>query len=421
MSESQILRLSRRIEEISQGLSALGSGGAVLDLLKTVDGAGSGLDADTLAGCTKQQLDWKTCYNYGTDGFLITTDIPAGSNAMFVLELLGNGYSWGRNICTVVQGYNYHSDDAILQARGVALDAVFNINAFNYNGCVCFWFDCAYPYTTVTARCRTGNTGADVNRVTGITAAAEPTSGVTRKVTVTPSQVWHSGNDGAGSGLEADTVGGISASAIASGWLPLPAMTREGDNSFSCAADLAGILQAGTCIRYKQGGGYKYQAVVAVGAYSGGKTAVTTTGGADYTFAAGSALTDGYYALRTAPPGWPAWFSWSPVYTGFSGTPSGGTHYFCIRGRTCQLNIVSHAAAVSNAANFSISLPVQADGRYYYAAIPQLINNGATGASPGLAVVNPGTTRVDLYRLADGSTWTASGTKRAIFGMEYNF
>jgi hypothetical protein len=91
--------------------------------------------------------------------------------------------------------------------------------------------------------------------------------------------------------------------------------TREGDNSFSEPIDATLKYQKGDKIRYKQGGGWKYQYIIGVGAYSGGKTIMTTTGGSDYKFDSGTAITDNYYSHASSPIGFPYWFSYTPSYS----------------------------------------------------------------------------------------------------------
>lgn len=96
--------------------------------------------------------------------------------------------------------------------------------------------------------------------------------------------------------------------------------TREGDNSFSEPIDATLKYQKGDKIRYKQGGGWKYQYIIGVGAYSGGKTIMTTTGGSDYKFNSGTAITDNYYSKVENPQGFPGYFSYTPTVSSSSGT-----------------------------------------------------------------------------------------------------
>ena len=90
-----------------------------------------------------------------------------------------------------------------------------------------------------------------------------------------------------GSVIDDDTFATASATTLAtsesikayvdSGWSNAnQTWTREGDNSFSEPIDATLKYQKGDKIRYKQGGGWKYQYIISVGAYSGGKTIIST-------------------------------------------------------------------------------------------------------------------------------------------------
>lgn len=100
------------------------------------------------------------------------------------------------------------------------------------------------------------------------------------------------------------------------GWiLANETWTRESDNTFSEPIDATLKYQKGDKIRYKQGAGYKYQYIISVGAYSGGKTIMTTTGGSDYVFTNGTAITDNYYSHESSPIGFPDFFNTTASFT----------------------------------------------------------------------------------------------------------
>ena len=113
--------------------------------------------------------------------------------------------------------------------------------------------------------------------------------------------------------------------------------TREGDNSFSEPIDATLKYQKGDKIRYKQGGGWKYQYIIGVGAYSGGKTIMTTTGGSDFKFDSGTAITDNYYSKVENPQGFPHHFAFTPTTHAF--TIGNGTlaFSFTINGKECHV------------------------------------------------------------------------------------
>ena len=148
--------------------------------------------------------------------------------------------------------------------------------------------------------------------------------------------------------------------------------TREGDNSFSEPIDATLKYQKGDKIRYKQGGGWKYQYIISVGAYSGGKTIMTTTGGSDYKFDSGTAITDNYYSKVENPQGFPHWFNTAnPVFDTSSidnGTdgqqPPIEYSYFRIFNQTVNLRVITGDPAVK-----------VGDGKLVFFTIPSTLPN----------------------------------------------
>ena len=115
-------------------------------------------------------------------------------------------------------------------------------------------------------------------------------------------------------GVAFDGSADIQVSANLDGWTPASqTWTRESDTTFSEPIDATLKYKIGDKIRYKQGAGYKYQSVLSIGAYSGGKTIITTTGGLDFVFTNGTAITDNYYSHENTPVGFPDWFNVTPV------------------------------------------------------------------------------------------------------------
>jgi hypothetical protein len=201
--------------------------------------------------------------------------------------------------------------------------------------------------------------------------------------------------------------------AVAGGWIALPAMTRESDFAFSCAVNLTSILQKGYRIRYKQGVDWKYQAVINVGAYSGGKTIITTMGGNIYT--SGIPITDAYYSPSESPLGWPEWFSWVPIVTGFSGTPSVVGARYKISGGQCFVYFLS-ISGISNTTAFTFTLPVACPNEMRAAAFVGVRDNGADQPVPGHIRLN-GTNIAEVYKSYYMGAWTASGQKATWLGV----
>lgn len=144
------------------------------------------------------------------------------------------------------------------------------------------------------------------------------------------------------------------------GWISANvSWTRESDNSFSEPIDATLKYQKGDKLRYKQGGAYKYQYVISVGAYSGGKTIITTTGGTDYKFDSGTAITDNYYSHQDNPIGFPAYINLSTYnrlhISGGLATVT-GWGYVTGNGNSQRLGIIYHGITYSVAPIVTVSL-----------------------------------------------------------------
>ena len=74
-----------------------------------------------------------------------------------------------------------------------------------YNGNLCFWWPRISYWNSFEVRVRNAG-GSSVNRVTSIGNATEPSA--TKKVQTNLVKTWNSGNDGSGSGLDADLLDG---------------------------------------------------------------------------------------------------------------------------------------------------------------------------------------------------------------------
>lgn len=158
------------------------------------DGSGSGMDSDKVDGLDGTQLLPFRTYNY-VNGFLVRTDIPASEDTMMTLTITGNGYSaLEKNIFIVAQLYNYASGNSIIYYKATALDYCPVIYAFNYDSKIYFWIDSPGNYCSLMFFVQSTVSGIPYNRVTSVADEDKPTSGVTREVSFTPNQVYHSGN-----------------------------------------------------------------------------------------------------------------------------------------------------------------------------------------------------------------------------------
>lgn len=133
----------------------------------------------------------KTVYNYG-NGCLVRLRNSASDSTMLTVRIFGNSY-YGNStpFDTVIQFYNYPSENKILQATGVNNGYSFgDIKVFNYDNRIYLWFKQPQQYETFIVHAY--HNGDLRNMVESISNAAMPTSGVTRTVTITPKQAIYS-------------------------------------------------------------------------------------------------------------------------------------------------------------------------------------------------------------------------------------
>lgn len=163
--------------------STLGGYGITDALSKT----GTAADSSKLGGFTPASYDYISAYNF-TTGCLVKTNISASSPAMCFVHIIGNGYASLREIDTTLQFYNYPDGNSIINSSATNYGLDFgDISVFNYDGVVYIWFKQTGAFQTFFVYVHY-NYGI-CNRVTSITNASKPTSGITRQVTVTPKDI----------------------------------------------------------------------------------------------------------------------------------------------------------------------------------------------------------------------------------------
>lgn len=163
--------------------STLGGYGITDALSKT----GTAADSSKLGGFTPASYDYVSAYNF-TTGCLVKTNISASSPAMCFVHIIGNGYASLREIDTTLQFYNYPDGNSIINSSATNYGLDFgDISVFNYDGVVYIWFKQTGAFQTFFVYVHY-NYGI-CNRVTSITNASKPTSGITRQVTVTPKDI----------------------------------------------------------------------------------------------------------------------------------------------------------------------------------------------------------------------------------------
>lgn len=147
-------------------------------------------------------------------GTFVTTNIPATAvhGASFVIEVTGKSYTSLPPFSFIAQGYLY--SNTIINTSGInnGDTRLTYIKVMENGGYLSFWWPRISYWNSFEVRVRDAG-GSPDNRVTSIVNSSDP-SGATKKVTINLSKSWASHNDGAGSGLDADTVDGMHASSF---------------------------------------------------------------------------------------------------------------------------------------------------------------------------------------------------------------
>ncbi len=139
-----------------------------------------------------QRYSPKMVYNYDK-GCLVKLRNASNVDAMITVRIFGNSYYTTPPIDTVIQFYNYNTENSIIQYSGVNNGAGFgDIKVFIHNGQVHLWFKQTRQFQSFVVHAYYSNSSDYRNMVESITNAAMPTSGVARMVTITPKQSIYS-------------------------------------------------------------------------------------------------------------------------------------------------------------------------------------------------------------------------------------
>ena len=185
---TQFLKADGSIDTNSYLLSSAYTASDILTKIKTVDGAGSGLDADTLDGVHGKGYMYYNAYNFA-NGCLVRLKLLASGRDMVTVHIKGNSFHVAFPFDTWVQFYHFKQDDAILAVGAIHNGYNFgNINVFCYDGHVYLWFKQTLNYQSFSVYAECTNEYYVGNLVEDITNAAMPTEGVTRLKTIVPKQ-----------------------------------------------------------------------------------------------------------------------------------------------------------------------------------------------------------------------------------------
>lgn len=186
----------------------------ILAKIKTIDGAGSGLDADTIQGKTLKEIAGPKSTTNIVNGLLITTNISAATvtNERFLIEIKGNTGASGHPITILGHGL---VSDPISNCKAIVTGPLpASLKVFCYGTYLCFYLPkaSANNYHFYSATVLSGLDTQAINRVNAVTDVAYPTSDITKLTNFTLVKSWTADSDGAGSGLDADLLDGNEAS-----------------------------------------------------------------------------------------------------------------------------------------------------------------------------------------------------------------
>ena len=198
-----------KLDGIESGATADQTASEILTLIKTVDGSGSGLDADTLDGVSSGSFARSDAEDTITGKFEFT------SSGSYPLKING-------------------SDDSKILLKGSS-NPLIKFQESTTDKATIRWNASGYLLL------RNDEDGAQINIRDNLTFS--PDSGSNNY------KIWHENNDGAGSGLDADTLDGVSAGGFLSSD---NADTASGDITFSGGAG-AVTIAASSDIRFTDG------------------------------------------------------------------------------------------------------------------------------------------------------------------------
>jgi len=142
--------------------------------------------------------------------------------------------------------------------------------------------------------------------------------------------------------------------------------------------------------------------------YSDPNTTITLATNTDYALV--GSPTAIYFGNRPSPVGFPTWFNWTPIMTGFSSNPAGITSEFMINGGSLTIRMSDTGNGTSNSTSKTASIPVDVVATGTTAQVLNIMDNNANAW--GKVYYANGSSSFMFYPHITTSTWTASGNCR---------
>lgn len=195
------------------------------------------------------------------------------------------------------------------------------------------------------------------------------------------------------------------------GWRSIPHAAGYGSTTTIVFAgvDCANLFPAGAPVRWRQREGWLYGYVIS--AVYGTDTTLTILGNSVVNAAIGSV----WVSHGINPAGFPGWFTYSPIWTGFSSAPPINNAIFCIIGRLMPVIVNCAGNGTSNLTTLTVTLPLT-PAHVLRGIAGYAVNNGV--ALTGACRLYASSSNV-LYAYTNMATgaWNNSGDKRIDFSI----
>jgi hypothetical protein len=141
-------------------------------------------------------------------------------------------------------------------------------------------------------------------------------------------------------------------------------------------------------------------------------TTVTIAVNTDYVIA-NAAISSPFFSYQGNPQGYPGWFNFTSVLTGWAATPTLSRFVFAVNGRLCSIDM--RATGTSNSTGTSCTAPIAcattADGQAQNIGPSTGADNGTSITTPARCTIGSASSTITFTKDYAGAVWTNTGTK----------
>lgn len=200
------------------------------------------------------------------------------------------------------------------------------------------------------------------------------------------------------------------ANAVA-GWVQdLNVWTRTSATTYTIPVDEHLIYLKGTKLQWKESGAVKFGVVGINSTFGAGVTTVTMIPTTDYALvAANPDVGSQQYSFSpfNSPPGFPVVFNFTPVWVGFSASPTASQAQWAVNEGFLEIILRQSAAGTSNSTSTSMTWPLNFTSSYS-CVFGGTDNNAACLA---VALTTAGSAALSFGKSLVAGAWTATGVK----------